>query len=237
MNRAFGILAGASLWAGGAVADCRLALVLALDVSASVDTQDYELQRDGLAGALNLPVIRNAILTGGSGSVALYVFEWSGRYQQDVVVDWTVLDTDAAIDQAVALVLGHKRIYKEFPTAVGYALGFAAGALHDGPRCDRKVIDISGDGTNNEGFLPGSAYQHFPFEDVSVNGLVIQNKEPDVFAFYQTEVRRGPGSFVEYADGFADFEAAMGRKLFREVNGMVLGQADGAAEGLIWSPG
>lgn len=236
MIRALGLLTGAALWAGGALAECRLALVLALDVSASVDGADYRLQRDGLAAALDQDVIRTAILRGAPGHVALYIFEWSGRYQQDVMLDWTVLDSDAAIDRAVAAVAGHKRIYKEFPTAIGYALGYAAGRLADGPRCDRKVIDISGDGANNEGFLPESAYEHFPFAGVTVNGLVVQGREPEVLDFYLRHVPRGPGSFVEYADGFEDFENAMSRKLFREINGMVVGDMRDA-RGSAWPPG
>ncbi|WP_407492206.1 DUF1194 domain-containing protein [Pseudooceanicola sp. MF1-13] len=224
---------GAALWAGQVTANCRLALVLAMDVSASVGDNDYVLQRDGLANALNLDVIRNAILNGAPGTVALYVFEWSGRYQQDVIVDWTVLDSNGAIDDVIDQVAGHRRIYKEFPTAMGYALGYAAGQFDQGPHCDRKVIDISGDGSNNEGFPPETAYMHFPFDGVTVNGLVIQGREEKVLEYYQRDVVYGPGAFVEYAEGFRDFETAMGRKLFREINGMILGSVEGAQ----WSPG
>ena len=126
MIRAAGLSLAFWLWAGAAAGECRLALLLALDVSASVDSEDYELQRDGLAAALNLPEIRNAILNGAPGDVTLAAFEWSGRYQQTVVVDWTRLTSDAAIDGVIARIAGAKRSYKEFPTALGYALGYAA---------------------------------------------------------------------------------------------------------------
>jgi len=227
------LVCAATLWASDAVANCRLALVLALDVSASVDADDYVLQRDGLANALNLDVIRNAILNGAPGDVALYIFEWSGRYQQDVITDWTMLTSNADIDGVIDQIEGHKRIYREFPTSLGYALGYAAGKLDKGPLCDRKVIDVSGDGTNNEGFPPSAAYENFPFSGVTVNGLVIQGREEGVLEFYQGQVAYGPGAFVEYAEGFRDFENAMGRKLFREINGMVLG----SIEGTQWPPG
>lgn len=233
MIRAAGLSLAFWLWAGAAAGECRLALLLALDVSASVDSEDYELQRDGLAAALNLPEIRNAILNGAPGDVTLAAFEWSGRYQQTVVVDWTRLTSDAAIDGVIARIAGAKRSYKEFPTALGYALGYAAGMLQRAPRCDSQVIDVSGDGTNNEGFQPLSAYMHFPFDEVTVNGLVVMGREPEVVEFYRTEVLRGPGAFLEIARGFEDFGDAMARKLFREVNGLVLGFDAGTA----WSPG
>lgn len=225
--------AGLALWAGSATAECRLALLLALDVSASVDARDYVLQRDGLARALDLPVIRNAILDGGPGAVALSVFEWSGRNQHVMIADWTMLDSAAAIDGMVARIAGHKRSYKDFPTAIGYALGFAAGHLAAGPRCDRQVIDVSGDGTNNEGFMPANAYAHFPFDGVTVNGLVIQGDQDGVVEFYNDHVLYGPDSFLEIAANFDDFEAAMGRKLFREINGMIIG----STQEVTWSPG
>ena len=212
-----------SLLAVPAAAQCRLALLLAIDVSASVDEDEYTLQRDGLARALNAPDIREAILTGAPGSVALSIFEWSGRYQQTVMLDWTLIDSPAALDQVVASVASYRRSWRDYPTAVGYALGYAAGLFRSAPACDRRVIDISGDGLNNEGFRPGAAYANFPLDGVTVNGLVIQGVEPGITEFYQREVLRGPGAFLEIADGFEEFEDAMARKLFREVNGMILG--------------
>jgi hypothetical protein len=227
---ALALLAGS---AAGAVAQCRLALLIAMDVSASVDAREYVLQRDGLARALDAPDIRDAILNDPSGHVALAVYEWSGRTQQTVMLDWTVIDGPARLDAVIAGILGARRGWKDFPTAIGYALGYGAGMLAEAPDCDRQVIDISGDGTNNEGFLPASAYRHFPFQGVTVNGLVIEGQEADVLRFYQTEVLRGPGAFLEVAQGFEEFEAAMARKLFREINGLILGSREVEA----WQPG
>ena len=205
---------------------CRLALLLALDVSASVDAEEYALQRDGLAAALNDPDIRQVITRAGT-PVALAAYEWSGRYQQAVILPWMLLATDADIDRAVARLGAATRSHEGFPTATGYALGFAAGLLAEAPSCDRQVIDVSGDGINNEGFPPALAYAHFPLAEVTVNGLAVSGPDAGVVAFYEAELIRGPGAFVQIAEGFADFRRAMTLKLFRELNDMRLGATEG----------
>lgn len=216
-----------------AAAQCRLALLLAMDVSASVDGDEYVLQRDGLAQALNQPEIRRAILEGAPGTVALSVFEWSGRYQQTRMLDWTIIDSADTLDRVIAQIASARRSWKDYPTAMGYALGYGAGALKNAPPCDRQVIDVSGDGVNNEGFPPENAYAHFPLDNVTVNGLVIEGVEPGIADFYRQEVLRGPGAFLEIAADFDGFAAAMARKLLREVNGMILGSNEVAP----WQPG
>ncbi|MCZ4353037.1 DUF1194 domain-containing protein [Roseovarius aestuarii] len=209
--------------AGAAQASCRLALVLALDVSASVDADDYDLQRLGLAAALDAPDVRHAILEGVNGYVALAVFEWSGRFQQKTHLEWTPLRNHGDIDRAVVTLGAMTRSRNDMPTAVGQALGYGATLLRHAPHCDRQVIDISGDGINNEGYRPVHAYRHFPLRDVVVNGLVILGDDPEVMAFYSGEVLHGPGAFLEVADGFDGFQAAMTRKLYREINNIMIG--------------
>lgn len=224
-----GLAAGLALAAGPAAsvgAECRLALVLALDVSSSVDPGEYDLQKLGLATALGSVPVREALLNTTGGYVAMSVFEWSGRYQQQIVLDWTRMDTPGAVDSAVATVAGAERSYSRFPTAIGYALGYAAGVLDRGPRCKRMVIDVSGDGINNEGFEPDLAYANFPLQGVTVNGLVILGQDAKVLPYYRREVRRGAGAFVEHATGFEDFADAMTRKLYREINDMMVGGTD-----------
>lgn len=220
---AIAALAAALAPGGAAASECRLALVLALDVSASVDADEYDLQRLGLAAALDAADVRGAILRGQGGDVALSVFEWSGRYQQETHLDWTLLRSHADIDRAVVALGGMTRSYEDYPTSVGQALGYASSLLRDGPDCDRRVIDMSGDGVNNYGYGPAEAYRHFPLQDVQVNGLVILGDDPEVEAFYRREVIRGPGAFVELSAGFEGFRAAMTRKLFREINDVMLG--------------
>ncbi|WP_297775710.1 DUF1194 domain-containing protein [uncultured Roseovarius sp.] len=212
-----------ALMAAPAQGACRLALALALDVSSSVDEAEYALQRIGLASALDAPDIRVAILGGATGDVALAVYEWSGRFQEKLHLDWTLLRSDADITQAVAVLAGMQRSTSDYPTALGSALGYGAHLMARAPACDRQVIDVSGDGINNQGFAPTLAYKHFPFEGITVNGLVILGHDPQVMAYYRREVLRGPGAFLELAQGFEDFEVAMSRKLYREINDIMLG--------------
>jgi hypothetical protein len=110
---------------------------------------------------------------------------------------------------------------------MGYALGYAAGLLEDGPSCLFKTIDVAGDGENNEGFGPKAAYAEFPFDEVTVNGLVVEARtydtEVSLVDFYTRQVLRGPGAFLEIADGFADYQRAIERKLEREVRPPSLG--------------
>lgn len=208
---------------------CRLALVLALDVSSSVDEAEYALQRVGLASALDATDIRDAILRGGAGDVALAVYEWSGRFQDKMHLDWTLLRSDADITGAVAVLAGMQRSTSDYPTGLGSALGYGASLMARAPRCDRQVIDVSGDGINNQGFGPALAYKHFPFDGITVNGLVIEGHDPQVTQYYEREVLYGPGAFLEVAHGFEDFERAMSRKLYREINDVMLGALPHAA--------
>ncbi len=233
------ICAGAAfavLGAGPVVAQCRLALVLALDISSSVDAAEDALQRAGLAAALRAPEVVDAILADPSAPIALAVYEWSGRYQQDMVLNWTLLNSVPAIDNAAAAIAGSKRSYAEFPTAAGYGIGYAASVFDAAPSCLFHTLDVSGDGVNNDGFTPEQAYANFPLDDVTVNGLAIGGATPDdqdVFDFYLDQVAKGPGSFVETADDFQDFARAMRRKLLREVEMRILGavQDGGPSEG------
>lgn len=213
----------AALLAAPAQGACRLALVLALDVSSSVDEAEYALQRVGLASALDTSEIRAVILRGGAGDVALAVYEWSGRFQDKLHLDWTLLRSDGDITGAVAVLAGMQRSTSDYPTGLGSALGYGAALMARAPRCDRQVIDVSGDGINNQGFGPALAYKHFPFDGITVNGLVIEGHDPQVTQYYQREVLYGPGAFLEVAQGFEDFERAMSRKLFREINDLMLG--------------
>lgn len=220
------LILAAALGAGlcaPAQAACRLALALALDVSSSVDAKEHQLQMEGLAGALGDPDIRAAVL-GGTGSVYLAIYEWSGRRQQSLLLDWTELTDDAAIDAVIARILAAPRSETRFPTALGYALGYGAGLLQSAPPCDRRVIDVSGDGINNDGFRPKLAYKHFPFDGVTVNGLAVLGSDDRIVTYYEGELRHGPGAFVETADGYAGYRRAMTRKLFREINSLVIGQ-------------
>ena len=213
----------AALCGAPAEAACRLALLLALDVSSSVDADEYALQRDGLAAALRAPEITGALLAPDLPPVALAIYEWSGRRQSAVVVGWTLLLSAQDIESVAARLQSTPRSQSRFPTAMGYALGFGATLMQDAPACDRQVIDVSGDGITNDGFRPQLAYKHFPFDTITVNGLAVLGADAQVLTYYQDEVRHGPGAFVETSPGYAGFKDAMTRKLFREINDMVVG--------------
>lgn len=200
--------------------ECRLALALAVDISSSVDAAEDRLQRGGIVAALTSPEVEAAFFAGDL-PVALAVYEWSGRYNQEIIVDWTMIDSRAALLRAAETVAASRRSHNDFPTAMGYALGFGAQLLARSPDCISKTLDMAGDGQSNEGFPPQNAYREFQFEGVTVNGLAVNaadfEGEVGLIAFYKSQVLFGPGAFLIVADGFEDFERAMRRKLEREL--------------------
>ena len=206
--------------------ECRLALALAMDVSSSVNPAEDALQRRGLARALLSPDVERAFFIAPQ-PVALAVYEWSGRYNQQVLLDWTLIETPEDLYAAAAILAESERSTTKFPTAMGYALGFGATLFQSAPRCLYNTLDMSGDGKNNEGFGPEEAYNAFDFRDIVVNGLAINaaefEAETDLVPYYRTEVLHGPGAFLEIATGFEDFERAMRRKLERELSPPALG--------------
>jgi hypothetical protein len=207
---------------------CRLALVLAMDVSNSVDEVEDELQRSGLANALIAPDVQDAFFISNE-PVSLLVFEWSGRYHQKVLIDWTDITTSVQLTDVAETIARSTRGQKDFPTAMGYALGYAANRLRERPECFAKTIDVAGDGKNNDGFGPAEAYAAFPFENVTVNGLVVDasilETRQDLITFFEDEVIRGPASFIEVADGFDTYEDTMRRKLIRELLSQMIGES------------
>lgn len=205
---------------------CRLALLLAVDVSSSVDAAEDQLQRGGIVSALIAPEVQNAFFA-SDVPVALGIYEWSGRYNQEVLLDWVIIDTPSDLLTAAETVADSKRSHNDFPTAMGHALGFGAKMLARAPQCDTKTLDMAGDGQNNEGFGPQAAYREFPFDDITVNGLVVNGAdfeaETGLIAFYEGQVMHGSGAFIVVAQGFDDYARAMRRKLVRELSLPILG--------------
>ena len=170
-----------------------------------------------------------AILSQPDRPVALAMFEWSGRVQQDMVLPWVMLRDAATIGAVADRIALSRRSYAEFSTAIGHAITYAHDLFLQGPTCDARVLDISGDGVNNDGFGPTAAYDAFDFSQITVNALVIEVKEAGtdhgitegadtgLADYFRQIVIQGPGSFVEVAAGFEDFERAMRRKLLREL--------------------
>lgn len=218
------ILIGLAILASQAQAGtCRLALALAMDISTSVDATEDALQRQGLAAALIAPEVQEAFFASPL-PVALAVYEWSGSFNQTLMLDWHLVETRADLLFAAQTIGQSRRSAQDWPTAMGHALAFGAKLIQRAPRCLFQTIDISGDGKNNDGYGPEIAYRHFPFDTITVNGLVINaadfEGEIDLIPFFRDTVLHGPGAFLEIAEGFEDFERAMRRKLERELKGV-----------------
>lgn len=204
------------------MAECRLALLLAIDVSASVDPEEDLLQRGGLAAALMAPEVVEGFLADPASPVALGAYEWSGRFAQDVILSWRQIETVADLAEAAGTIARSKRGRDDLPTALGDALGYGASLFHKGPDCMARTLDVAGDGVANDGFPPWAVYRAGRLDGVVVNGLAIQGGEQDVAAYYREAMIRGPGAFVIEAQGFGDYERAMREKLFRELSAMAV---------------
>lgn len=205
-----------------AAADCRLALALAVDVSRSIDSQDYVIQTEGLARALEDREVRAAIF-GPEGQVALAIYYWSGRGYQDLVQDWVILDDPKALDAAIWEVRRTPRPAAPLATALGDALSYGLDLMSDAPDCERRVIDVAGDGRNNDGISVARTYEREDFTGITVNGLAVGEHEADILDYYAGEVIRGPGAFVELAPRQQDYPDALRRKLLRELQGPMIG--------------
>lgn len=208
---------------------CSLALVVAVDVSASISEVEYDLQQRGIAEALQHRDVVKAIEA--VGGIWLHGFEWSGRYQQNTLLDWQFLSDEASIRSAAGEILDNTRDSREFMTALGHALSHASSVLAKAPqRCERNVVDVSADGINNEGYDPHVAYVSGNFSDITVNALVIR-KEDRTYRYFENKVIRGPGAFVQAMNSYENYTEAMVRKLVREILG--LGFADSRETGRI----
>ncbi len=217
------VIAVALLAAPMPAAACRLALVLAIDVSTSVDQRDYALQRDGLARALRAPEVISAFLSAGP-PVALAAYEWSGRSNQRIILDWTLIMSSDDIHAAADRIETYVRFRTGYPTSMGRALSFGGDMLAAAPVCGRQTLDLSGDGRSNDSYPPDVAYQDGVFDSVTVNALAVGGGEPlDSLVRYFTErVIRGNDAFVEVARNHEDFEESMRRKLVREVTSLIV---------------
>jgi Protein of unknown function (DUF1194) len=214
----------ALLLAGPAGAECRLALALGFDVSRSVDYGDYRIQRDGILAALTDPGIREAILK-PKDDVALAIFEWSGVDHQKLILDWTLVQSQADLDGVVVAFAAAVRDDVPRATGLGTALVYAGGLMDAAPDCAARVLDMSGDGRNNVGIGPDDAYAERDFGDVMVNGLAIAGHESDIADYYAAHVIRGRGAFVEAVAKHEDFPKAFRRKLERELTERIMGDA------------
>ncbi|MGR3468240.1 MAG: DUF1194 domain-containing protein [Shimia sp.] len=194
---------------------CSLALLFAVDVSGSVDPSEYRIQMDGLAAALRDPAVAGALV---EGQAALALMQWTGGGRQRVTLDWTRIENADALERFARAVEGDRRIWRNFSTAIGEALEVGTATMARAPACARRVIDVSGDGDNNEGVGPRSARRGLEHAGITVNALVIEDATAgDLTGYFFEHVITGPNAFVETANGFAEYPAAIRRKLLREV--------------------
>jgi len=221
---------GAAPAAGGETVD--VAIVLAADVSRSIDDGEFDLQRRGYAAAVVSDKLMEAIHSGPHGAIALAYVEWAGEGEQTIVVDWTVLRAPADAAKFAAALTAAPRSFVG-RTAIGAALDFAMGLFAEGGiATDRRVIDVSGDGTSNQGRAANESRDAAVKAGAVVNGLSIFNRRaaasggylalhtnpPGGLAqYYRDNVIGGPGAFVLPIDDFGKFGDAMIRKLTAEI--------------------
>ncbi len=224
-HRALVAAAALALAAGTAQGACRQALVLALDVSGSVDAAEYRLQVEGVAAALQDAEVRAALAAMPGAPVALAVIEWSGAGFQRVVLGWTLLE-GAAVDRAADTLRATRRARAPQATAIGAALRRGAALLAAGPVCWRHTIDVSGDGKNNDWPEPDTVREAGVLTGVTVNALVVADDThaAELSAYFRAQVLHGPDAFVEVAAGYEDYARAMKRKLLRELATVAVGE-------------
>lgn len=199
-------------------------LVLAVDVSSSMDEGEFALQRAGYVQALRHPDFVNAVLSGARGRIAVTYFEWAGTVQQESVIPWQIIDSRDSAD-AFAAKLAVMPIEGSGGTSISNAVAFGASLLeHNGFRGEKKVIDISGDGPNNTGAPVEIARNNAVATGIIINGLPIlvrpSGSLEDIDRYYAECVTGGPGSFVLPIHLASEFITAIRRKLILEVSGV-----------------
>ena len=228
----FALAAAASLAARPALAEegtVDLLLVLAADVSRSVDEKKFKLQRDGYAAAIADPRVVRAMTAGPAGRIALCFIEWASNGEQTVVIDWIAVAGDGDAKGISARVREAPRSFMG-RTSISAAIDYSMAHLARSPfQAPRRVIDVSGDGTNNSGRPVTQARDEAIAAGVTINGLVILSEVPlptnpqhthppgGLTAYYENNVIGGPGAFVLEAENFESFGQLMISKLIKEI--------------------
>jgi Ca-activated chloride channel family protein len=196
------------------VVACDTALVLAVDVSGSVDQREYRIQMDGLAEALADGVIAEA-LVGSRAQVALV--QWTGSGRQEVTLPWREMTGFSAIETLRQEITIAPRAWRHFSTAIGEALMTSAALFEQVPLCSRRIIDVSGDGVSNEGLLPKQTHAALSRMGVTVIALAIEGADDDLTGYFYENVILGEGAFVTTADGYLQYPDKIRQKLLREL--------------------
>jgi hypothetical protein len=206
-------------------------LVLAADVSRSIDAPKFQLQRDGYVAAITDRRVLEAIQSGAHRRIGAAFVEWSGFTSQKLIIDWTIIrDAKSAQDFAAQLAEAQRPFADR--TSISAGIEFAMAQLERAPYpADRRVIDVSGDGTNNSGTDVRNARDAAVAKGVTINGLVILSETPLAWNadhtnppggldnYYRENVVGGPGAFVMVAKDFESFGNALISKLLAEIAG------------------
>lgn len=192
---------------------CELALVLAVDISGSVDQREYSIQMNGLAAALRDGIVVDALL---EQQAFLTLIQWTGSNRQRQTIPWTQMQNDVDVAYFADRIENDPRIWRNYSTAIGEALIAAQAALLDVPQCRRKVVDVSGDGMSNEGIAPAALRARLTAAGIVVNALAIETDDTDLTGWFYENLIHGEGAFVVTADNFEDYPEQIKRKLQRE---------------------
>lgn len=214
---------------GAGAVQVDVELVLAVDVSYSMDPEEQELQREGYIAAITSPEFLKALRQGIHGKVALTYFEWAGMHHRQIVVPWRLIEGPESADSFVAEI-AKARYTRASRTSVSGALLFGA-ALFDGSgfRGLRRVIDVSGDGVNNNGPIVDVTRDEVLAKGITINGLPIMFKRPSfstmdiegLDVYFEDCVIGGPGSFVIPIKNRDQFKEAIRTKLVMEIATLV----------------
>jgi hypothetical protein len=195
-----------------------LQLVLAVDASGSVNQARFEMQRAGYAAAFRNPHVLDAISTGPTQSIAVTMFQWTGPMMQVHAIPWTIIrDKASAHAFADAIEAGPRELFGG-GTSISGAIDYGAALMPGSPyQARRRVIDVSGDGSNNRGRSASAARDDAVAAGIIINGLPILSLEPGLDRYYQDNVIGGPGSFVVSAANYETFAIAVLKKLIAEI--------------------
>jgi Ca-activated chloride channel homolog len=197
----------------------ELAMVLAVDGSASVTYEEFGLIASGMATALRDPTVA----AGLTGTSILSLLLWSGIGQHDIITGWTPIGTAADLAAFADDVDNMPRTVKAGNTAIGEALLAALTLLAQVPAIPkRNIVNVIGDGRSNDGIPPGPIRDRMAAADITINGLCILHEEPDLLTSYTEDVIGGPGAFAVTCREFKDFIEAMRQKLTREIKGPIV---------------
>ena len=195
-----------------------LALVLAVDASGSVNQVRFELQKQGYVTAFRHPRVAAAIRSGPTQAIAVIMMQWTGPAMQVTAVPWTKITDAASADAFADAIARAPRALFGGGTSISGAIDTAMALLFDNPyRATRRVIDISGDGSNNRGRMVNQARDEAVRAGVGINGLPILALEPDLDSYFRQNVIGGPGAFVIAAQSYETFADAILKKLIAEI--------------------